>query len=406
MRIFLIKFRPSAFSNMFYHFSYFFKICLIPVFDSIRMYQVVHGSSMFFRFSIFPFCRHGHVVAFVLNRSQCCVGVVASLWQGLKKPRLSTTALSANHISTMRVIQAKAVGEHWECSDQSLAFLVRVEQILSILDSQQFEETTESLRIRLTPESEELLRILKGDSLAWWPGPDKDVIESEAWHFSAKPVSRKRKFDFAMRCSAKSKTKLLKKEEGQTIAADVADTEEAKKSKKAKKTKKGKGKKHGSKPVEAAKEIEFQPENFRKNETGRQLVQQTVRRIRNLDAAHFPSKPVFDSKDQCLLVESGVHGVTWAFVLSHAYEFLCKEFPGGIYYTCFALYFYVFFKFLYIFCCRLAPIGNTCRFASSSSIAVWGKQVWRSFQNIIEDLENGRRRRWLTFIKNVCQATA
>lgn len=229
--------------------------------------------------------RRGHIVACDKYRDgKPIVALVLSIWLGHKKPKLSTKdSNEIRRVAGVRVVEMVpdgGDGSRFCGSSASDPYLLRPEQLISILDCEESNECSDSVSVVLSQKSVELLNALKG-AAKWWPGPDPSLIDQDKWqHSKPQPKRRQRKIRMRIRGSKG-------KNGGKKHAK--ATTKDANKKKKKQSAQK------------QAKPISFQASKFRKNAEGRKLVQETMLKIRLLDAKKFPSKPVFDSMNLCKL---------------------------------------------------------------------------------------------------------
>ena len=290
------------------------------------------------------------------------VGLILSIWRGLKKPKLSTQPVALKDTAVVRVAEMSHVdGYVWKAGATSRALQLRVECLQSVADVSAYKEFADEVVVELSKDSEALRSSLRG-SQTWWPGPAKETVDEELWRFSTPNPKRRAGRSFKKRV-AKNRAGMVK-HDPETDADGVP------------------GRKRRQRGKPAVKEIPFGAERFRKNQEGRRLVEQTLHRLRNLDAKMHPKKPAFDAGDRCLIPIKDVHGVAWSDVVHAAHRFFCVELLG------------------------FNPLSaHALRFKRCRNVEDWGKRVHMAFLHAEGGLKEGERGPWLSLLRGICEST-
>ena len=288
--------------------------------------------------------RNGQVVAFLSNhRRGPYVGLVISCWEGTRKPRLATQPLSLKSAHTLRVVEMshseKEEGEtFFTCGAFSQVHMLRPWKLMCILDVCSTREELDSTCVKITEGCLEWLEQAKS-SKKWWPDPEPETSEEKKILpvLAGRKPKRKRRFNFGK----KSKDKKSSAGALQDKKSSAGAVQDSKAEKQTKKDHKGeKDKKKGKKKEEKqwqdsahtkgqGAEIKFLPENFRKNDAGRRLIRQTMRRMFDLDMAAFKDRPLFDNMGLCRLQFDDCHGVKWSSMMEKAHEYFNLELPDS-----------------------------------------------------------------------------
>ncbi len=261
------------------------------------------------------------MVAFLSeNKRGPFVGLVISMWQGTKKPRLATQALPFKNVSILRVVQLSplpvaddAESSGYQCSCSSQVHMLRSWKVMSVLDVESSEEAIEGLKLFLSKDCLAWLETARSSG-KWWPEPDMDTEDGD---FQPILVGAKRK--------------RKRKGKGDAKHAKNSDQKKKTKTKKKKKEKQPKAKKIKAKSSLGAvlgSPVDFDAENFRKNDMGRKLIKQTMVKLFEMDNALFQDKPLFDHKGCCRLKGANIEGQTWSKVLSASSQFFNMESLG------------------------------------------------------------------------------
>ena len=240
------------------------------------------------------------------------VGMVLSVWQGSKKPRLATQNLAMKSVNTLRVVQLTASQEsegtssNFQCGVLSRVHMIRHWHVMCILDVSSCTEEIDGTTVVLSKESMEWMAQAEL-SAQWWPEPANVEAAQD-------PQS-------VLKATLPGSGKFRKKR-----ARGKGKKEPGTKVKKVKKVKKDKI----QKPPEgsAKKEVEFVASKFRKNDEGRRLVKQCMGKAFDLDAKLFQNKPLFNEMGLCRLRLKGVENVKWASIVNLAVDYFCAEHLG------------------------------------------------------------------------------
>ena len=204
---------------------------------------------------------------------------------------------------------------------------------MCILDVCSTEEKLDSTLVKITDASLEWLEQAKSSG-KWWPEPEPETHEEK--HILPELAGRKTKRRMIFRrWGKKSSAGAIQDKnakegtEGKKNKEDKNKKKEKKNEKKNKKQKLEKGWQEASKTKGSGPPVEFSPENFRKNDLGRRLIRQTIRRMFDLDMAAFKDRPLFDHMGLCRLPFDDCQGVKWISMMEKAHEYFNLESPDS-----------------------------------------------------------------------------
>ena len=252
---------------------------------------------------------------------EAVVCMVLTVWRTGKKAKLSTSAISMDHCCALRAVELKLQSREgdevpkWMCNEKSKTWVLDPQACAAVLDVEASKDKADGCEVELTHESQVLTSDFE-KVLASWPGNPGSSLYS----------SRKRKRGPKKAAEAEGEDAVEEKP-GKKKAEKGKSKNKNKKNKKDKKDKKDGKKKHGKKggektekhkTVKAAHlkkkkiEIEMNPENFRKNKRGTQLIVQEMLKLKEMDAALHPKDPWFSHEgDLCLIKGQKFQGVPW-----------------------------------------------------------------------------------------------
>ena len=171
----------------------------------------------------------------------------------------------------------------WECSGKSTAHVLRLESLVCILDVESCEEpesTTGSFKVKLTKESAATLHKLDGLEL-WTVG---HTMQRGQQKVLGGDPQQQPEFSGKKDANAKAKTsKRKRKEDDSTV--DV-----------------------------------LQPDQIRRSQPGRAVIQKIFKDLRLRDDAEFSSAPMFDLHGSCRLKMPGADQYTWDQMLEKSPE--------------------------------------------------------------------------------------
>eukprot|EP00435_Cladocopium_sp_Y103_P037650 s1066_g10.t1 len=213
----------------------------------------------------------GHVVVMKLpglrNTAGVDIGLVTTVWRGVKQPKPSAKEVPINGCEPPT---------DWVCNGKSTAHVLRLESLVCILDVDGSEEphsTTGSFKVKLTRESAAVLHKLDGLEL-WTVGHTMQRGQNRV--LGGDPTEQP---DFSGKKEVAPKKKAIKrKRKGDDSALDVA---------------------------------QVHPDQIRRTNAGRALIQKMLKYLQLRDDAEFPSSPMFDMKGFCRLKLAGAQEYTW-----------------------------------------------------------------------------------------------
>eukprot|EP00435_Cladocopium_sp_Y103_P017067 s1083_g4.t1 len=236
----------------------------------------------------------GHVLIFITNLKNpsgqkvqtACVGLVLTLWKCAKKPKLATASVEMKHMVAGRVVllsfEKEQDGLVFRADGTSISTIIKPMSVVSILDCTETQESQNGVMLKLTPESEALLENLH-QIPTWFPPPDEGAEVSFSNLGGVPRVVRRRRRRPNPK-SAKSGPRPL-----------------TEKKKRPRKSKKGRKKLPPAlSKISSASDAAFAPQNFRKNNVGRQLIRSTLSKLREKDLEKFPQSPLFEKRNRDL----------------------------------------------------------------------------------------------------------
>ena len=239
------------------------------------------------------------VVVLVPDKSDLrpSVGVVTSVWVTVRKPRLATMRVAFEQVVALRIfLPNDAEGGIYKFGVSSEAMVLRPQAVLSILDIEGSQESTEGVVVTLTPESVALVQEASTAN-EWWPRFDLDGPDSAGATKSS--GKRNHALLFVHRQGRKGGRKRKDAEAKKTSKRKFKKITKA-----VKKIKKSKTKK--------VKEIPFTVEKMRRTSVGQELIRQVMDRARQADLAAFPSQQLFNADTgKCALSIETCSGTSW-----------------------------------------------------------------------------------------------
>ena len=259
------------------------------------------------------------------------VAMVSSVWKNHKKPKLVTTSCPLSHVVALRCVEFQPLPasiSSWRATESSVPWVLKPEALIAILAPLSEEEMklgTESLDIKLSGESVEMLdKASKAGE--WWPTPETEPETGKGCATNGLFVSRKR-----TRGSRATGSKPAKQKSRRRFVYSM----KTKKKNSKKNGKEEKGKEAASKESAAIvlkkaaeeKPIPFQPENFRRTSNGCLLVPQMLMEFKKLEEINFKKHmPSFNVDNECMLTHEKCKGMSWEKVVSGAHPYLCAVF--------------------------------------------------------------------------------
>lgn len=255
--------------------------------------------------------RNGQAVLAWLPKShgagrETFVCLVLSVWVTVRKPKLAVGKVQLDHCVALRVVAMKAIPNsspafsQWECDGASEAWVLRPESVVGVLGLDHVENSVDKCKITLSSESLEMIEKMQS-AKEWWPvfsDEDNKKGKPKAAHYGL----------FVLRQGRKRKQNAKKNQKAKKTT---------KKSTKTKKTKlKAEKKKKEDPPIP---EIQS---NYTRLPKGAALLQQVMRKAKNLDDMKFAGQEVF-AKDTglCKLKVGHCEGVPCEDFISSAHSY-------------------------------------------------------------------------------------
>ena len=266
------------------------------------------------------------------------IGMVLTIWKGTKKPKIVTKEIGLSHVKVLRVVAfdpMPGMNRSFLASGTSAVEMLCPEALVAVLDSVDSEESLGQIKVDISEESVALINDLKSSG-EWWHPPIEEEPEPKKKSVKGrKPPGSKEQKASKNSGGAKKKDKKTKDAKGSEDPKGPEDppgSEDPNADSGAGVAKGGKKKCLKKKGV-ADDPMVAVPENFRKTAAGKELIKQVLKRIRAADQKGFPTQPLFDSEERCLLKFDKCHKVPWSHILERSFEFFRVECLGwaGVY---------------------------------------------------------------------------
>lgn len=261
--------------------------------------------------------RTGHVVMAVVPKKwqgvkvrAAVVGLVMTVWVGSKKPKPATSA-SMSHVIAIRMVEMRLISvegkEQFEALDICAYHMIQPHCVVSVLDVESCENTSDDTRVTLSAGS--LLLVRGMESIPeWWPEMDpedpKDACQSGL--YLPRGGRRKRR--------AEGKAEGDKKKNQSSQKSKVKKVV-------VKKAKVVKAKSAGISLADSETD-HFAAEKFKKTAAGRALVREMMDKLLTLDKENFGTRPLFNLDGACRLKVRKCEGVLWSKIREETFRCL------------------------------------------------------------------------------------